>query len=362
MNNTEYEKQLNIFKNINMSMIEKTEMRDSLTNFMASHPRTQTTPILSRFFSSERLMLSPYSGLSMTIGKVMAFAFLGLILTGGSITMASANSIPGELLYPIKINIKEKIEEAATTSNKKEKLAFKQEKVARRFSEIKELSEKKNITKEEVTIAQAVLAEHVKDLKDTVQELKEEGGADAILATSAELIPLTEGLTSSASTETTLTADSTTTSDTTVATTTSEGTAVADSTADTPTIETNVDLTIPDVSTITADTTQIDLKAILSNEVEKQITEIKKTVQDVAQDVEDKKIEAEATEKKDIIDIPPVNPELPKKDNVIIPDIKKDIILEEPIKDTLPPVTQTATTTTKDSAPKKTEQKSFFKR
>jgi hypothetical protein len=361
--NTEYEKQLNILKQVTMTSIEKTEIRDSLMNFMASHPPLHR-PIISRFFSREKFILSPYTGISMTVGKVMALTFLGLILTGGSITMASANSIPGELLYPIKISVKEKIEEVGKTSSK-EKLAFKSKKVERRLEEIKKLSEKKDITKEEVTIAQAVLAEHVQDLKDTVTELSQSGEQAVILASSAELIPLTESLSTAGAVMSTLATD--TVADTTTGQTGTEHEVTHDVSietqhADTSIIETKVDPTIPDVSTITADTTQIDLKAILSNEVEKQITEIKKTVQDVAQDVEDKKIEAEATEKKDVIDTPPVNPELPKKDDISIPDIKKDILIEEPIKDTSPPVTPTATTTTKDLAPKKPEQKSFFKR
>ncbi len=358
--NTEYEKQLNTLKQIKMTAIEKTEIRDSLTHFMASHPPVHK-PIISRFFTREKFILSPYTGISMTIGKVIAFAFIGLILTGGSITMASANSIPGELLYPIKIGVKEKIEEVGKTSSK-EKLAFKSKKVERRLQEIKQLSEKKDITKEEVTIAQAVLAEHVQELTETVTELTQSGEQDVILASSAELIPLTESLSTTAAVMTTLVADTTDTTTATLATT-QETPQIETKIEDTTVVETKVDPTIPDVSTITSATNQVDLKAILSNEVEKQITEIKKAVQEVAQDVEDKKVEE--TDKKEIpvIDTPPiVNPEIPKKEELVVPDMKKDIIIEEPIKDTLPPVTQTTTTTTKDSAPKKTEQKSFFKR
>jgi hypothetical protein len=298
--NTNNEEQMKILKDIHMSMTEKTEIRDSLKNFIAAHPIMHISRV-SRFFTAEKIVLSPYSGISMHMGKILAFSFIGLLLTGGSITMASASSLPGELLYPVKINVKEKFEAIGKTEPK-EKLAFKKAKVIRRVAEIQKIKEKKDVTKEEVVIAQAVLAEHVKDYKDTVDELKKDGNEGLILANGAELIPLTESINKDENTTTTTTTLTTTT------TTSIENKETATATmagSDIPviekkeiTVETKVSPDIADISTITESTNSTELKAILSNEVEKQIVEIKKTVETVAQDVEVKNTEIQKVEDK----------------------------------------------------------------
>lgn len=182
-----------------MSAVEKTEMRDSLMHFMAAHPLPRK--ITHNIFSKATLVVSPYSGISMRMTKVLVFSFIGMIFAGGGLTIASANSIPGELLYPIKINIKETIEGSLKTAPA-EKLAWKEQKVTRRIEEIKTLQSKKQVTKREAVIAQAVLKKHVEELNQTVSELKDEN-QDAILATTAQLIPKTETLINDSSVTTT---------------------------------------------------------------------------------------------------------------------------------------------------------------
>lgn len=215
--------------------------------------------------------------------------------------MASANSIPGELLYPIKINIQEPIEGAGKTKPK-DKLEWQTKKLGRRLNEIQKLSEKKDITKEEVVIAQAVLKEHVQDLTKTINTLKSDGEAGGlILSSSAELLSLTETL---HTTQSTLSAV-----ETKVDTTTNTETATQN-TVDTNTVDVNTDHIITtsaetekketaDISTITEATGQEELKEILSNEVDKQLIDIKKTVETVAQDTEKKDISTEDTTAKD---------------------------------------------------------------
>ncbi len=281
--NNEYEKQLNTLKDIKLSTIEKTEMRDSLVHFIAAHPYVQASPVL-RFFTREKFILSPYSGISMHITKVLAFSFIGLLFTGGSLTMASASSIPGEILYPIKINIQEPIEGAGKTKPA-EKLEWQTKKLGRRLTEIQKLSEKKDITKEEVVIAQAVLQEHVKDLTDTINTLKEDGTTGGlILSGSAELLSLSETLSTTQGVSIdAVTTDTTTDTDGTTSTQQTDTTNTVDTTS---THTTTTKTETADISTITDMTGQKELKDILSHEVDKQIIDIKKTVETVAQDTE----------------------------------------------------------------------------
>lgn len=186
MNNQE--EKFHILQELKLSAIEKTEIRDSLKHFMASHPLPRKSH--SSWFARSHLTISPYGGISMRMTKVLVFSFIGIIFAGGTLTFASGSSIPGELLYPIKINIKEPLEGSLKT-DPTEKLAWKEQKVTRRIEEIQTLKTKKQVTKREATIAQAVLIKHVEELNQTFIELKEENQA-AILATTAQLIPKTE--------------------------------------------------------------------------------------------------------------------------------------------------------------------------
>lgn len=318
MNTHNNEEQMKILKDIHMSTVEKTEIRDSLTNFIAAHPIMHISRV-SRFFTAEKIVLSPYSGISMHMGKILAFSFIGLLLTGGSITMASASSLPGELLYPVKINVKEKFEAVGKTAPK-EKLAFKKEKVIRRVAEIQKIKEKKDVTKEEVVIAQAVLAEHVKDYTDTVDELKKDGNEGLILANGAELIPLTESINKDENTTTAATTLTTTTTSVTetkgIPTETQETTDARTVEKTQITVESKVSPHIADISTITENTDSTELKSILSNEVEKQIVEIKKTVEIVAQDVEVKSIEAQKVDEANDQEKAQIDPVIPVVDTV----------------------------------------------
>ncbi len=294
MNNTEQDPQLHILKEIKLSPIEKTEIRDSLLNFMAAHPPVQTS-FIAKFFTQEKFIISPYAGISMHMGKVLVFSFLGLMITGGSLTMASANSIPGEILYPIKINIKEQVEGALKTQPA-EKLAWKGKKVERRIQEIKELKEKKDISKSDVVIAQAILQEHVQDLKDTVATLKLDGNEGLILSNTAELIPVTETL------NITITADEASTEITTTSETNNAEEIQVNPDAK-PLVHTEAvtEILLPDISSLTENSNQTDLIAALSHEVDKQIIEIKKTVEVIAQDAEKAEIEIEQVKKEDLV-------------------------------------------------------------
>lgn len=183
--------ELHILKEIQMDEIEKTEIRDTLVRFMASHPLPQKRSS-AWFVRAQHKILSPYgNNLSRTMSRFGVGALLLVIICGGSLTYASASALPGDLLYPIKINIKENIE-ASLQTEPEEKLAWQEKRVERRLNEIKDLKVKKDLSPKDVLIAKTVLKEHVADLKNTLAELKETGKEDVILATGAKLLPQSE--------------------------------------------------------------------------------------------------------------------------------------------------------------------------
>lgn len=294
MINTFNEEKLNTLKNIHLSETEKAELGDSIKHFMASHPLQSKRSIFS-YLKQNNLTLSPYSGISITFTKSLVFSLLALITMGGTATFASGSAIPGELLYPIKINIKEKIEEKLATTQE-EKLSLKEKKVTRRLEEVKTLQSKKGLTKKEAAIAQAVLKEHIKELTDTMTTLKEEGREDLVLASTAELIPKTEDLTRTlVTTETNPTSGETENS---TESTQSAAVARVTSQEENPNKEEAKVVEGQDIFKDIAEEDSLLIKETLHTEVQRQIKEIKKTVEKVATDKSgDEKTSTVETEK-----------------------------------------------------------------
>lgn len=321
------ETQLHTLRDINLSSIEKAEIRDSLTHFMASHPLPRVTH--KTWFSRIALIPSPYTGISMKMTKVLVFSFICIIGIGSGLTFASANAIPGQLLYPIKINIKEEIEGSLKTEPE-EKLVWKEQKVTRRIAEIKTLKAQKQVTKREATIAQAVLQKHVAELNETFGELKEED-KDAILATTAQLIPHTETLNTETSTDLTTQ-------------TTPEPVLMKTSANTETTLSTD---TLPEenlLDAIEGDDTE-KLKVALTQEVNKQIQKIKDSAELAAKDT----IEENSTETKTEVEV--------KKDTInklpgaVLPTVLPTTtpVVTEPTT-TLPTIPITPTTSLKGAA------------
>lgn len=308
MINTFNEEKLNTLKDIHLSEVERAELGDGIKHFMASHP-LQTKRGIFSYLKQNNLILSPYGGISITFTKSLVFSLLALITMGGTATFASGSAIPGELLYPIKINIKEKLEEKLATTQE-ERLTLKEKKVTRRLEEVKTLQNKKGLTKKEAVIAQTILKEHIKELTDTMTTLKEEGREDLVLASTAELIPKTEDLT-----KTLTPGDTTATDQDTTVFENNDPAALART--ETPTnTEEKAEPTEEgqDIFKDIAEEDSVLIKETLHTEVQRQIKEIKKTVEKVATDkVNDEKTSTEET----------VKPSLEQKEISEVKELKK---------------------------------------
>ena len=79
--------------------------------------------------------------------KVGSFAVLFMFIFGSSLTYASEQSLPGETLYSIKVNVKEEIEiKLAGTSEKK--ASVEKSHIEKRLEEISTLKESGDLTEE----------------------------------------------------------------------------------------------------------------------------------------------------------------------------------------------------------------------
>lgn len=192
-NNMEhFEKQLKRGQKVHMSPDEKSVIRYSISKFIEAHPMPGTileNPILE----SKILRFSPFVYHSpftyMRLLKGVTIVLIALLVGGSTLTYASENALPGDALYPIKVNVKEAIEEKLATTTEA-KAQYQVKRIQKRFEEIKTLENKGDLTPEKEAIVEKVFDSHTEALNQTLTTLESEGNQDAILETTAQLLPV----------------------------------------------------------------------------------------------------------------------------------------------------------------------------
>jgi len=154
-------------KNEKMTGEEKTSIRFRVETFANNNP--------VKGFPSPYLKISPYfSKFSFAnLSKIVGTALLLTIIGVGGLTYASASALPGDLLYPIKINIKEKIEEKLAFTME-EKNTVKYKKIETRFKEVETLIKKNKITPEKRAIAETGIATEKQNIENNLEVMSKE--------------------------------------------------------------------------------------------------------------------------------------------------------------------------------------------
>ncbi len=145
-------------KNIRLSAIEREEMKSTLLSYAQFH-----TP-------KQHPKESPFS-LSSIWMRSLASASLAVVLFIGT-NFASADSLPGELLYPVKTNILEELV-AATKLSPEDKLTYQHERFETRLLEIQTLAEQLSLTETALNDSHVELRELVDELAVLLKEENE---------------------------------------------------------------------------------------------------------------------------------------------------------------------------------------------
>lgn len=103
-------------KNIQLSNSEKTLVRERLVNFVETNPVRNKEALR---LNNAKAIVSPwsYNWFSLFINhKTMPLALIALLFVGGGVSFAAQGSLPGDALYPVKVNFNEKIEATLSVS------------------------------------------------------------------------------------------------------------------------------------------------------------------------------------------------------------------------------------------------------
>ncbi len=174
--NNRIEKQLQLGRKATLTLQEKESIRHEIVRTMQA---TRSMPILSPYMKHFNWMF---------FTKATAIAVIVLLVGGSSLTYASENALPGDLLYPVKIHVKEEIE-VSFANTPMQKVTIQKERIERRISEVKTLKATGALTAEKVESVTIAFVDHAKELNHNIDELQSEGNTEAVLNVTSSLLP-----------------------------------------------------------------------------------------------------------------------------------------------------------------------------
>jgi len=176
---------LKYLKSVKLSEKEKDVLRYRISEFIAFNPIRSNSHIPKKSFYFSIFTLR-------AISKGVALVLIVLIVVGGtSVSYASTDSLPGDALYSVKININENIEEKLALT-KEAKVEVQSAKIERRLTEAKTLSDKKELSPENKKIVNENLKKNVEKVTQTIEVLKNEGNIELALAATSKITPVLE--------------------------------------------------------------------------------------------------------------------------------------------------------------------------
>lgn len=171
-------------KNVTLEANEKNELNKKVLKFVKDTP--PFIPILSPFVMKNNMnRLYWYDSLKLSLlSKINNYSmpiaiFLVLALSAGT-SFAAQGSIPGDVLYPVKINVNENVESFVAVSAKA-KAEVEAKHAIRRLEEAEKLESKGELSVDSRAEVKARFSEDVEAMKRHREELKSKGETEAVL-------------------------------------------------------------------------------------------------------------------------------------------------------------------------------------
>ena len=166
--------------NIRLKIVDKQQMRDNLHDFMLVNS-VRKDNLDRRIYYQEKksifnlLLTSKYMFTSIALAIFLAIS--------GGVSYAANDALPGEVLYPFKVNVNEEVKATFIFDGEK-KADWEIERYTRRLNEVIELSNKNELNNEQKIKLQSNLDKHQERIEKLVSKKKEQG--DIIAAVSIQ--------------------------------------------------------------------------------------------------------------------------------------------------------------------------------
>lgn len=183
--NKEIKNLIEKIKHIKLSKKEKVFLRSKIEEFISWNPVREELDYMPK--NGEFSIFN-----FRTLMRATAFSLIALIIVGGgSVSYAASDTLPGDRLYSVKINVSEKIETGLALGSVA-KLNVQTKIVERRLNEVQKLKKEDKLSDEKEEIVKENIKRHVKDISKNIETLKEEGDVEAVLETTSRLTPVLE--------------------------------------------------------------------------------------------------------------------------------------------------------------------------
>ena len=144
-------------------------IREKLIVHMRANP-VATKPIQSPYHSFFTILSSLTSTLRM---PAMALALILVVTIGGATAFAAAGTLPGDTLYPVKVNVIEPVQGLFSLS-REEKAEWQVSLAETRVEEVVRLADKEQLTSEEGAQGQARFDRSLKKARETIKRLSQD--------------------------------------------------------------------------------------------------------------------------------------------------------------------------------------------
>jgi hypothetical protein len=162
-------------KDVRLTDEAKARVRERLVLHMREHP-LGVEPVLSPY----RRFIGVFSPLAVRLPKAaVMLPLVVLAFLGGATAYAAKGSLPGDTLYPIKVNVVEPVKGLFAVSPEAQ-AAWKVSLTETRLSEIEELAQKEELTPEVGVRGQARFDTSLTAARDTIKKLSQENPDAAI--------------------------------------------------------------------------------------------------------------------------------------------------------------------------------------
>ena len=176
----QFTKQLqNATKDIVLSEHEREAMRDRLVAYMEYQPIRKKQRVQEKEMATSSHLFLPFFRMHHVSGALI----IALIATTGmyGVSSASTQALPGDLLYPVKVDVREKIQ-GALLSTDEERAAWERERAERRLTEASQLAVLGRLNVDTKNEIRRRFAEHTEAVVTHVRSIEK---TDPVLAAEA---------------------------------------------------------------------------------------------------------------------------------------------------------------------------------
>jgi len=166
-----FQKSADHMKNVRLTENEKKVMRNELLQFMNDNPADE--------WASHEVPSEEHPGVFESLFTILisksapAMLVLCLVATGGGVSFASNAALPGDFLYPVKVNVNEEVRSLLTFKDES-KVEWEIERSERRLEEAEILEERGEFDEEVRELIADQLEEHTEFIDEVTEEIEEE--------------------------------------------------------------------------------------------------------------------------------------------------------------------------------------------